>query len=120
MANDIAEGGTGSVVFINRDHRLMYDLKHAVREVCMEEYEHITNIDEYVGFIYGIISSNHDIEVIFIDGILKHADVHIPNIKDFLLRLQEIATHYNLDFVVSLSADMGELGDAIEGCTLLD
>ena len=119
MANDVAELGTGSVVFINKDHRLMYDLKYMIRVVCMEEYEHITNIDEYIGFIYGIISSDHDIEVIFIDGILKHKDVQIPNIKEFLGRLQDISQLYKLDFVVSLSANLEELADAVEGCELL-
>lgn len=73
LANDRVESSNGSVVFINKNHRLMYSLKYKIRVVCMEEYEDITNSDEYIGFIYGIISSDHDIEVIFIDSILKHA-----------------------------------------------
>ena len=51
----------------------------------MEDYEHITNIDEYIGFIYGIISSDHDIEMIFIDSILKHADVSLGDLPEFCL-----------------------------------
>lgn len=120
LANDMAEVGTGSIVFINKDHSLTYDLKHMIRVVCMEEYEHITNIDEYIGFIYGIISSDHDIQVIFIDGILHHKDVHIPDIKEFLGRLINISKGYDLDFVVSLSAAKEALGDALEGCEVLD
>ena len=27
----------------------------------MEDFEHITNCDEYIGFLYGIISLDHDI-----------------------------------------------------------
>jgi hypothetical protein len=77
LANEWIEKADGSIVFINKNHRLMYDLKHKIRVVCMEEFEHITNSDEYIGFIYGIISSDHDIEVIFIDSILKHADINI-------------------------------------------
>ena len=119
LANDMVETADGSIVFINKNHRLMYDLKYQIRVVCMEDYEHITNIDEYIGFIYGIISSDHDIEVIFIDGILKHKDVQIPNIKEFLGRLQDISQLYKLDFVVSLSANLEELADAVEGCELL-
>ena len=120
LANDTAEVGTGSIVFINKDNSLTYDLKHMIRVVGMEEYEHITNIDEYIGFIYGIISSDHDIQVIFIDGILHHKDVHIPDIKEFLGRLINISKGYDLDFVVSLSATKEELGDALEGCEILD
>lgn len=83
LANDRVENSQGSVVYINKNHRLMYDLKYKIRVVCMEEFEDITNSDEYVGFIYGIISSDHDIEVIFIDSILKHADISIEDLPEF-------------------------------------
>lgn len=113
MANDSLEKVNGSVVFINKNHRLMYDLKYRIRVVCMEDFEHITNTDEYIGFIYGIISQDHDIEVIFIDSILKHADVSIADLEEFLGRLAAISEIYGPDFVVSISADASELGDYV-------
>ena len=87
----------------------MYDLKYKIRVVCMEEYEHITNSDEYIGFIYGIISSDHDIETIYIDSILKHADFSLGDIPEFLSRLRVISKNYGMDFVVSLSAEKEEM-----------
>lgn len=119
LANEMVETAHGSIVFINKNHRLMYDLKYQIRVVCMEDYEDITNIDEYIGFIYGIISSDHDIEVIFIDGILRHKDVHIPDLGEFFERLRDISDRHELDFIVSVSADLDQLGDVIEGCELL-
>ena len=77
LANEKIAETDGSVVFINKNHRLMYELSYRIRVICMEDFEHITNIDEYIGFIYGIISSDHDIDMIFIDSILKHADVSL-------------------------------------------
>lgn len=109
MANERQENSNGNVIFINKNHRLMYDLKHDIRVVSMEEYEHITNSDEYIGFIYGIISSNHDIEVIFIDSILKHTDVSVKDIPEFLNRLRIISEKYETEFVVSLSAEREDL-----------
>ena len=111
LANDRIAKSDGSVVFINKNHRLMYDLKYKIRVVCMEEYEHITNSDEYIGFLYGIISSDHDIEVIFIDSILKHADVSVSDLPEFLSRLDDISDKYKIEFVVSISATADELGD---------
>ncbi len=111
LANDRVEKSDGSVVFINKNHRLMYDLKYKIRVVCMEEYEQITNSDEYIGFLYGIISSDHDIEVIFIDSILKHADVNISDLPEFLNRLKELSEKYEIEFVVSISATAEEIGD---------
>lgn len=109
LANEKVESSNGSVIFINKNSRLMYDLKYRIRVVCMEEYEHITNSDEYIGFIYGIISSDHDIETIFIDSILKHADFSLGDIPEFLTRLKNISKNYGMDFVVSLSAEKEEM-----------
>ena len=113
LANERARSSDGRIVFVNKNHRLMYDLFHQIRVVCMEDYEEITNSDEYVGFLYGIISGDHDIEAIFIDSILKHADVHKDDIPAFLARLKVISGQHNIDFIVSLSADLEELSDDI-------
>ncbi len=120
MANDSLNNVDGSVVFINKNHRLMYELRYRIRVVCMEDFEHITNIDEYIGFIYGIISQDHDIEIIFIDSILRHADVKISDLEEFLERLHNISKRYELDFIVSISADREELGDYIDNYEILN
>ena len=109
LANEQIQDSKGSVIFINKNSRLMYDLKYRIRVVCMEEYEHVTNSDEYIGFLYGIISSDHDIETIYIDSILKHADFSLGDLPEFLTRLQDISKNYGMDFVVSLSAEKEEL-----------
>lgn len=109
LANEQAEKDNGSVIFINKNSRLMYELKYRIRVVNMEDFEHITNSDEYIGFIYGIISSDHDIETIFIDSILKHADFSLGDIPEFLQRLDGISKNYGMDFVVSLSAEREEM-----------
>jgi hypothetical protein len=109
LANEQIQDSKGSVIFINKNSRLMYDLKYRIRVVCMEEYEHVTNSDEYIGFLYGIISSDHDIETIYIDSILKHADFSLGDLPEFLTRLQDISKNYGMDFVVSLSAEKEEM-----------
>ena len=109
LANEQVETSNGSLIFINKNSRLMYDLKYKIRVVCMEEYEHVTNSDEYIGFIYGIISSDHDIETVYIDSILKHADFSLGDIPEFLGRLKVISKNYGMDFVVSLSAEKEEM-----------
>ena len=109
LANDEIEHSKGSVIFINKNSRLMYDLKYNIRVVCMDDFEHITNCDEYIGFLYGIISSDHDIETVYIDSILKHADFSLGDVPVFLERLKDISKNYGMDFVVSLSAEKEEM-----------
>ena len=121
MANASLNEVSGSVVFINKNHRLMYDLKYRIRVVCMEDFEQVTNVDEYIGFLYGIISQDHDIERLFIDSILKHADVSLGDLPEFINRLKGISDNYDLDFIVSLSAEKEEMiGVNFVGCEIIN
>ena len=109
MANHRAENSKGNIVFINKDHRLMYDLNHNIRVITMDDYEGITNPDEYIGFLYGIISSDHDIELIFIDSLLKHADINAEDVPRFLDRLRSLSEKYEKEFIVSISMEKAAL-----------
>ena len=121
MANRDVNEKNGSVVFISKDDRLKHDLEHQIRMIVMDDFEYVNNIDEYIGFIYGIISSDHDIETIFIDSILKHADVSLGDLPEFIDRLKAISQIYELDFVVSVSAEKEEMiGVNFDGCEILN
>ena len=109
LANHRAEESKGNIVFINKDHRLMYDLNHNIRVITMDDYEGITNSDEYIGFLYGIISSDHDIELIFIDSLLKHADINAEDVPRFLDRLRSLSEKYEKEFIVSISMEKAAL-----------
>ncbi len=112
-ANQASQEKDGSIVFIIKDDRLKHDLDREIRMIVMDEFEYVTNIDEYVGFIYGIISSNYDIQEIFIDSILKHADITVRDLPEFLKKLQNISEKYSIDFMVSLSADLEDLDASV-------
>ncbi|MBQ0079233.1 MAG: hypothetical protein KBS66_04980 [Eubacterium sp.] len=121
LANDGIATSNGSTVFINKNQRLNTELSYRIRVICMEDFEHITNIDEYIGFLYGIISSDHDIETIYIDSILKHADVSLGDLPVFLNRLKGIAENYDINFTVSISAEKEEMiGVDFSGCEILN
>ncbi len=120
MANSDIREKNGSVVFISKDDRLKHDLDHQIRMIPMDDFEYVNNIDEYIGFIYGIMSSNYDIEIIFIDSILRHADIAIRDLPEFLRRLQVISEKSAIDFVVSLSADLEELDASVRQYEILN
>ena len=109
------------VVFIKKTHRDTASVAFDIRTICMDDFPSITNTDEYIGFLYGMYSSNHDIECIFIDGILKHADISIENIPGFIDRLKKLSEECGINFYVSISAEKAELKDIdLDGCTLLN
>lgn len=121
QANKQAKECKGNVVFIKKTHRDTASVAFDIRTICMDDFPSITNTNEYIGFLYGMYSSNHDIECIFIDGILKHADISIENIPGFIDRLKKLSEECGINFYVSISAEKAELKDInLDGCTLLN
>lgn len=120
-ANKKAKECDGNVVFIKNSHNDTYSLSFDIRAICMSDYPSIRNIDEYTGFLYGLISANSDIQVIFIDGILKQASVSLENIPRFVDRLDNISKRHNVEFYVSISASKEDLADIkSEKCNYLN
>ena len=104
-----------------REARLIYDLDHRIRVICMEDFVHITNVSEYIGFIFGIISSNSDIEKFYLDGIMKHADISLEVLPEFIEKIKVISKDYGIDFVVSVSAELEEMiGVNFDECEVLN
>lgn len=121
LANKKVKECDGNVIFIKNSHNDTYSLSFDIRAICMDDYPSIRNIDEYTGFIYGMLSANHDIEVIFIDGLLKQASVSLENIPRFIDRIYNIAQKHNVEFYVSLSAEKDDLNIVrTEKCNFLN
>ena len=108
-ANKKAKECDGNVIFIKNSHNDTYSVSFDIRAICMDDYPSIRNIDEYTGFLYGMLSSNSDIQVIFIDGILKQQSVSLENIPRFIDRIDNISKRHNVEFYVSLSATKEDL-----------
>ena len=101
----------GNVIFIKNSHNDTYSLSFDIRAICMADYPSIRNVDDYTGFIYGMLSANSDIQVIFIDGILKQSDITLENIPRFVDRLSNISNKHGVEFFVSVSANKEDLKD---------
>lgn len=119
-ANKKVKECDGNVIFIKNSHNDTYSLSFDVRAICMADYPSIRNVDDYTGFIYGMLSANSDIQVIFIDGILKQSDIALENLPRFVDRLSNISNKHNVEFFVSVSAAKEDLaGINAERCNFL-
>ena len=116
-ANKTVKECDGNVIFIKNSHNDTYSLSFDIRVVCMSDYPSIRNVDDYTGFIYGMISANSDIQVIYIDGILKQSDINIENIPRLVDRLDNISKKHNVEFYVSVSANKEDV--KTENCNFI-
>ena len=109
LANAKVKDCNGNVVFIKKTHRDTASVSFDIRTICLDDIPAISNTDAYIGFLYGMSSANHDIECVFIDALLKHADLTMEALPAFLAKLNQITADCNIDFYVSLSADKADV-----------
>ena len=70
MCNAATAESKGSVVFIEKDSSLTYDISRQARLAVAEDYQ-ISGYDAFYGFIAGMCASNYDITDIFVDSTIK-------------------------------------------------
>lgn len=120
LANEKVKTSSGNVVFIERSHKDTYSVDFNIRVIRMADYPDILTLEEFVGFLYGMAAGNHDIQAVFIDSILKQANITLESLPSFIQKLIKISSENNIDFYLSVSADKNEIPDidSLE-CTVL-
>ena len=103
----------GNIVYLDKSTKHMYELNNKVRLIDVSQYM-ITNHDEFVGFICGIVSQDHDLEQMFLDSFLKIACLENEDITPVTEKLEKISQNYGIDFVLSVSMDESELPEALK------
>ena len=86
----------------------MYELNNKVRLIDASEFM-IDNADNFIGFICGVISQDHDLEQMYLDSFLKVAKLEGADISATLSRLEAIGEKYHVTFVLSISMDPAKL-----------
>lgn len=101
----------GNIVYLDKSTKHMYELNNKVRLINVPDYM-ISNSDEFLGFICGILSQDHDLQQMYLDSFLKIACLEDKeNIDDVLIKLDKISENFKVDFVISISKDEQELSD---------
>ena len=109
LANEKVKTSNGNVVFIKKSHKDTYTVDFNIRVIRMADYPDILTLEEFVGFLYGMAAGNHDIGAIFIDSILKQANITLESLAAFLQKLNKISTENNIDFYLSVSAEKKDI-----------
>ena len=107
--NAAIQTANGNVVYLDKSQKHMYELNNKVRLINVKDYP-VSNGDEFVGFICGIISQDNDLEEMYLDSFLTIADVNTEDeIKTAIEKLDVISEKYNVKFVLSVSKDEADL-----------
>lgn len=105
--NDVKEV-KGNIVYLDKNTKHTYELNNLIRLINVKEYM-IENSSEFLGFICGIISQNHDIEKIYFDSFLKIACIENEDLENILKKLENISDAFKVDFILSISIDKEQM-----------
>ena len=98
----------GNIVYLDKNSKHMYELNNKVRLIDASEFM-IDNADNFIGFICGVISQDHDLEQMYLDSFLKVAKLEAADISATLNKLEAIGEKYHVTFVLSISMDPSKL-----------
>lgn len=103
--NASVDTANGNVVYLDKSQKHMYELNNKVRLINVVDYP-ITNCDEFLGFICGIVSQDNDLEEMYLDSFLTIAGLtEESEIVKAIEKLDVISEKYKVKFILSVSKD---------------
>ena len=106
--NSEVQNVSGNIVYLDKSTKHMYELNNKIRLIDVSSYM-ISNSDEFVGFICGIISQDHDLQQMYFDSFLKIACAEEIDIDPIINKLEAVSQKFGVDFILSISRDEAEL-----------
>ena len=104
---------TGNIVYLDKNTKHMFELNNKVRLINVSDYM-ITSSDEFVGFLSGIISQDHDLQMMFLDNFLSIAYLDGKDITPVVDKLEKFGEAFGVDFVLSVGVNEEELPEALK------
>ena len=104
---------SGSIVYLDKSTKHMYELNNKVRLIDVSRYM-IENESEFLGFVCGIISQDHDLEQMYFDSFLKIAALEDKDVSAVVEKLERMSDFFQVDFILSVSRDESELPESVK------
>lgn len=108
MANTAIKESKGSIVYLDKSAKHMYELNNKIRLINVAEFP-VHSAEGFIGFLCGIISQDNDLETMFLDSFLKLSCLEGEDISSTVAELDAVSTKYHVNFVLSVSMDGDEL-----------
>ncbi len=103
----------GNIAYLDKNMAHMYDLNNKIRLIDVSQYL-IENASEFIGFVSGIISQDHDLQQMYFDSFLKLACLEDQDISPAIEKLEKISEVQGVDFIISVSIDADDIPESIK------
>ena len=117
--NSAVTTANGNVVYLDKSQKHMYELNNKVRLINVVDYP-LSNCDEFLGFICGIISQDTDLEAMYLDSFLTIAALSTDDeIVRAIEKLDVISEKYKVKFILSVSKDKESLPECAKAKVII-
>ena len=102
---------SGNIVYLDKSTKHMYELNNKVRLIDVSQFM-VENSGEFLGFVCGIISQDHDLQQMYFDSFLRIACLEGKSEDELLAvidKLEKLSGKFETDFILSVSMDESEL-----------
>ena len=107
--NNAVKTVDGNIVYLDKNSKHMYELKNRIRLINTSEFP-FTSTDEFMGFLCGIVSQDHDLQELYLDSFMDVAFIKDKSdIPDVLNKLDKISSQFSVDFIISVSLEADEV-----------
>lgn len=106
--NDSIRTAKGNIVYLDKSRKHMYELDPKIRLINVADFP-ISNCDEFMGFICGIVSQDHDLYEMYLDSFLTISNVQEEELHHAIEKLDVISEKYKVKFILSISMDASKL-----------
>lgn len=110
---------SGNIVYLDKSQKHMYELNNKIRLINVMDFP-IDNCDEFLGFICGIVSQDHDLDEMYLDSFLTIASIDDENgITKAIEKLDVISEKFKVKFVLSVSRDINRLSECAKAKVII-
>lgn len=116
--NTAVKTANGSIVYLDKSTKHMYELNNKVRLINVSDFP-ISNCDEFLGFLSGIISQDHDLEEMYLDSFLTISSLKDDEIAHAIERLDVISDTFHVNFILSISKNEADLPECAKAKVII-
>lgn len=98
----------GNIVYLDKSKKHMFELNNKVRLIDISQFM-IESSNEFIGFVSGIISQDHDLQQVYFDSFLRIACLEDQDITPTLEKLEKLSKQFEVNFILSISLDETEI-----------
>lgn len=113
--NAAAAKAKGNIVFITDKRVCSVDINLNVRCVYTDEYG-INTVDGFEGFVKGLVAGNHDIEGIYIDGVLRITNSDLNGLEKAFGEIKTLCEQNGVTVEMTVSATKEQLPAYMLNC----